>query len=118
MRGGVGVGHDYGECLMTCEHTQTDLPVNTCDLLGYAVERRVCYFCGKNTAKEQWPDPATLPIVPVVSVNVSPVTTSVPVISANGSPAPAVPVSPCTGCGKADPAKPYGSPAMIEEALG
>jgi hypothetical protein len=30
----------------------------------------------------------------------------------------AVPVSHCPGCGKPDPAKPYGSPAMIEDVLG
>ena len=31
---------------------------------------------------------------------------------------PPVPISPCTGCGKPDPAKPFGSPSMIAETLG
>ena len=96
------VRHDHGE-RVTCIHTQTNLDQNACDRYGI-VERRVCFHCSENTAAGQWPTVESLPVVPVVTVE--------------GVPAPAVPRSPCTGCGKPDPTRPYGSPAMIQQELG
>ena len=65
---------------------------------------RVCFFCSKNAGTD-WPGPQP----------------TAPVIQAPGTPpsnSPAVPRNPCTGCGRPDPTKPYGSPAAVQAELG
>ena len=89
---------------MTCRNFT---PPNRCTIMATLIDSpRVCFHCGQNTARGQWPTRESLPPVPV--------------IQAPGSPAasPAVPHNPCTGCGKPDPTKPFGSPAAIADELG
>lgn len=50
---------------MTCTHTTTDGLRNHCDLYGM-MDRRVCFYCPKNTQRGVWPAEDTVPKVPVV----------------------------------------------------
>lgn len=59
----------------TCEHTKTNFERNRCGILSQMVDKRVCWWCRKNTTRDakgvpEWPEKPTA--VPVASVGADP----------------------------------------------